>query len=850
MERKRMVMEHTDRAHRARIHFLFQLAGLISFAAAAFALSACQQPTASDLDAVTGSTAASSTTTIVPATTKAGAPDILSIVSGNAQTAVNGTQLSNQLTARVTDASGNAVPDVLVTFAVASGGGIIQTSTTVFSDASGLASATVLLGSLVGTQTFTASMSSGTVPAVTFTEISTAVASLVKIYPLVGTSSVGTTSLLVGDTFTMRAVLVSSTGAFIKEIPATWSMTGSLTTANLSITGGNPSKYATLSPTATGTGTIFAQVFDLTLIADNNITSTTTVTGTVTVSLALTPDSISIVSGNSQTGQVGTNLAQNLVVKVVNPGATAVPGVNVTFGVASGGGQIVSAQPVATDANGLATCIVRLGGLVGTGHSFTATMASGTATQVLFTGTATHGPAAALNFYAQPGGANAGTAFSTQPVVEVRDSYGNRVTSDSSSTVTLSLNTGTGVLGGSLTATAASGLATFTNVSYSVGETGVKLNAASSIAGVPSVVSGAFDVGTIIAAAQCAGTVGWQTIDGGCKDLTSGLVWSALNTAVGGAAMNWSAAVWDSATSGSPSPEPWQVARGITKDVSGTATVDANAAAYCQNLVESGLSDWRVPTVGDFIAADQHGAYNALKNSAPGPLWTSSATNATQAYYYGNFTSAASGTNYSYNNITTSYVVRCVRNPPPTKLIEVTSVAGGTNGLGVNVAFNTQPAVRLADTTNSTVTYSNAPVTLTVTSGPAGGQLCIHNKTTARLYNCSTSKSVNAVSGVASFNNLGGTNTGLAVNVAGTYTLTASSTALESVAMTNFPVNQIYPKALCASLGGVWVNGNGGCKDTSTGLIFSSVSPTTMNWYDAVWDQNSYPCTGTDDTNT
>ncbi|MBI2605370.1 MAG: hypothetical protein HYW49_04745 [Deltaproteobacteria bacterium] len=517
-------------------------------------ISSCQQPTASDLSAVTGASNASTATTATSLTpSAAGPPDVISSVSGNSQTAVNGSQLSNQLTVRVTDTSGRPVSNVSVTFAPGVGGGLIATQATVVTDSSGFAAATVILGSTVGTQTFTATMPSGSTPSVTFTHSATSVASQLKIFALTGTAPIGTTGLLIGDTFSLRAVLVSSTGAFIKEIPATWWITGTLSSTNLAVTGGNPSKYAVFSPTSTGFGTVNALIDSATVITENNLTSTTTVTGLITVSLALIPDSISIVSGNAQTAQVGTNLAQNLVVKVVNAGATAVPGVDVTFAVASGGGQIVSAQPVVTDSNGLASCIVKPGGLVGTAHSFTATIATGTTKQVLFTASATHGPAAALSFYTQPGGANSGTAFSQQPAVEVRDSYGNRVTSDSSSTVTLSLNTGTGALGGTLAANVASGLVTFTNVSYSVGETGVKINAASSIGLVTSAVSNSFDVGTIIAAAQClAEGGGWQTTDGGCKDTSLGLVWSAPSAST----MLWTAAVWDSSVGGE-APEPW-----------------------------------------------------------------------------------------------------------------------------------------------------------------------------------------------------------------------------------------------------------------------------------------------------
>lgn len=76
------------------------------------------------------------------------------------------------------------------------------------------------------------------------------------------------------------------------------------------------------------------------------------------------------------------------------------------------------------------------------------------------------GAPAKLGFVAQPAGAVDGFAFLTQPVVEVQDAAGQRITT-SSAAVTLSIATGTGVVGASLTcaggtgAVAVAGVATF-----------------------------------------------------------------------------------------------------------------------------------------------------------------------------------------------------------------------------------------------------------------------------------------------------------------------------------------------------------------------------------------------------
>lgn len=61
-----------------------------------------------------------------------------------------------------------------------------------------------------------------------------------------------------------------------------------------------------------------------------------------------------------------------------------------------------------------------------------------------------------------PPGAVSGSALTTQPVVEIRDAFGNLTTS--TTVVTASLFSGSGTLTGTLTATAVNGVATFTNV--------------------------------------------------------------------------------------------------------------------------------------------------------------------------------------------------------------------------------------------------------------------------------------------------------------------------------------------------------------------------------------------------
>ena len=76
-------------------------------------------------------------------------------------------------------------------------------------------------------------------------------------------------------------------------------------------------------------------------------------------------------------------------------------------------------------------------------------------------------PAAAsqLAIHTEPSSmATAGVAFSTQPVIDIEDQYGNVETGDNTTQVTAALSAGTGPLLGTATVTVSGGVATFTNL--------------------------------------------------------------------------------------------------------------------------------------------------------------------------------------------------------------------------------------------------------------------------------------------------------------------------------------------------------------------------------------------------
>ena len=86
--------------------------------------------------------------------------------------------------------------------------------------------------------------------------------------------------------------------------------------------------------------------------------ATFTVTG-------LLPATLSVVSGNGQTGTAGTVLANPFVVRVTDASGVPVPGVPVTFTVAAGGGTMSAASAV-TNIRGEAAAILTLGTTPGT----------------------------------------------------------------------------------------------------------------------------------------------------------------------------------------------------------------------------------------------------------------------------------------------------------------------------------------------------------------------------------------------------------------------------------------------------------------------------------------------------
>ena len=98
-----------------------------------------------------------------------------------------------------------------------------------------------------------------------------------------------------------------------------------------------------------------------------------------------TQTSITIESGNNQTGVAGSTLPAALVVSVKDAAGTAVPGASVSWTVIAGGGSVTPTAST-TDSAGLATTNWTLGAALGANR---VTATSGTLPAVAFDATAT-----------------------------------------------------------------------------------------------------------------------------------------------------------------------------------------------------------------------------------------------------------------------------------------------------------------------------------------------------------------------------------------------------------------------------------------------------------------------------
>ncbi|HEV2130959.1 MAG TPA: Ig-like domain-containing protein [Longimicrobiaceae bacterium] len=204
----------------------------------------------------------------------AGPPSQLMIVSGSAQTAPVGGALPDPLVVRVTDADGNPVPGVTVSWATASGSGVVQPASSV-TDAAGIARAQWRLGAQPGDHSATATLAG--VGSVTFT----ALARANRVNSVTVTPGSTTLNALNG-TVALTATAYDASGNVVPDRSVTWTTSQPASVA-VSSTG-------VATALANGTSTVSAEV--------EGVTGSATVRVTQAVAqVAVTPATASVVIG-------------------------------------------------------------------------------------------------------------------------------------------------------------------------------------------------------------------------------------------------------------------------------------------------------------------------------------------------------------------------------------------------------------------------------------------------------------------------------------------------------------------------------------------------------------------------
>ena len=274
-----------------------------------------------------------------------------------------------------------------------------------------------------------------------------------------------------------------------------------------------------------------------------------------------------------------------------------------------------------------------------TAYTITATNASGSATQT-FTLTVTVGAALKVAVTQASVGSSPGIAFTTQPQITIQDLGGNTITS-STAVVTATVSTG-GTLVGTATATASSGVATFSNLGIrGFGGTAytITYTAAGLTTDTQSVTPSALTVGNtgpgggkIFYVATSTGFNCGPTITEKCYYLEAAP--SGWNTGAD-PFLSWATNV-NNQTTIVPAPGAIQTTIGTGYQnsdaiVAQTGNVAASSAAVAARAYRgNGLTDWYLPSSDELI--ELRANKTTVGGTANVSYWSSSELSATQAW--------------------------------------------------------------------------------------------------------------------------------------------------------------------------------------------------------------------------
>ena len=411
-----------------------------------------------------------------------GPASILTIAGGNNQTNLAASALPNPLSVTVTDAAGNPVGGIAVTWAVSSGAGSLAAASSLTNGA-GIATDSWTLGPLTGVQTVSATAAGLTGSPATFSATATSGTATHVVF----SSRPG--NAIAGANLSPSIVISALDSA--GNVATTFSGPVSVTFA------ANPGG-ATLNGTTTvnavagiasfgGISITKAATGYRLLASSGTLTNDTLPPFTISAAAAAV---LSITVGDNQAAAISHALVLPLGVTVTDAFGNPVAGFPVSWSVVTTGGGSVGGTTTLTNGAGVATTSWTLGSIVGR-HSVAATATGLVGSPATFSATATAGVATQLVITSQPGGGLAGAAFGL--VVTAQDASGDVATSFTGN-VSLALGTHPGgvSLAGTTSVSAVAGVATFTNLSVTTAFAGYTIVANSG--GVTSSTSSAFNI--------------------------------------------------------------------------------------------------------------------------------------------------------------------------------------------------------------------------------------------------------------------------------------------------------------------------------------------------------------------
>ena len=704
----------------------------------------------------------------------------IALNAGDNQSAVAGSTVPVVPSVKVTDAGGNAVSGIVVTFAVTSGGGSITTASAT-TNASGIANCgNWRLGSTVGANTLTATRAGLSGSPVTFAATGT-VGAASKMVMNAGTGQtvhVGTAvtlppSVLVTDandnpvSGVAVTFAVNSGGGSVTGSPATTNASGIATVGSWTL--GTVPGANTLNATSAGLSGSPVQFAATGLVGS--------------------PAILAINAGNNQTATAGFAVAMAPSVKVTDIYNNVVQGVAVTFTPATGSGSVTTTSTT-TNASGIATCGAwTLGTTAGT-DTMTVTSLGLAGSPLTFTATGTAGPATKYVVSSSSYSPAAGSPVTI--TAQLADQYNNPVATSGLS-VTFSKAGSGGALGTPNPATTgATGAATITFTTGTTQGTAYTVTATSTS---PSTRTGTSPTITTAAAVPTrmvlnAGNGQSATVNTAVATAPSVIVYDTYNNPVsnvvvtfavtgGGGSITTTSATTNA--SGIAAVGSWTLgttagANTLTASVTGltgspvTFTATGTAGAATKYVVTSNTYS---PVAGATITltaqlADQYN--NPVATSGIAVTWsrtgtggrfgsTRTSTNASGIATTTYRTSRTAGRAYTFTARSTSPSTRTGTSATVTTVAgtptQMALYAGNNQTATAGTAVATAPSVRVRDANNN-----NCPgvvVTFAVTAG--GGTITTASATTS-------------TSGVAT---CGGWTLGTTV---GTITLTATRTGV------------------------------------------------------------------------